>query len=297
MNFIVYDPFTSNHHIFYDTISFYLKNFFSVSFVSTVSTLSNNMNDIVMLMIDPHFLYSYDKSTDTYRMSLYSSLKKIKYKIIYLTEPIDYLIDKKVYIDMIRHIQPYCIWTYSYHSHDVFPSYHSFVLYPSVFSVPKPLNVPRRNDKIVFIGKVNPYRQEILNTFGDSVLVIDNQYGDELVSYYTTFSFFLNIHRRKKTESLETFRICPILYYGGTVLSQDVCTKDKKEFENASIYYEDSNTTLFSLFQMKKMLENHEYTSFSFEENHKHFHTFLEWTLSVIPLKSSCDNEGVAYAT
>jgi len=251
---------------------------FTVSFTSTLPEVDVG---ILLVLIDPHFLYSHDHSTDAFRMSLYSAMKRIKYKILYLSEPMDYLIDKKIVQDVIRHIQPYSLWMYSHHLRRMFPSIRSFVIYPSFFPIPPSLNSPRRKDKIVFIGKVNPYRQEILDTFGESVLIVDNKYGDELVPYYTSFLFFLNLHRRKKTQCLETFRVCPILYYGGVVLSQDVCIEDKKAFEHAPIYYEDEHTSLPSLYSS---LSNKTAPSaiLSFHDNHTQICTFLDWTLSFV---------------
>jgi hypothetical protein len=252
-----------------------MNDLFTVSFSSTLPEVDLG---IVMLMIDPHFLYSHDNSTDTFRMSLYSAMKKIKYKILYLTEPIDYMIDKKIVQDVIRHIQPYCLWMYSHHLRGIFPSIRSFVIVPSIFSIPPSLNQTRRRDKIVFIGKVNPYRQEILNTFGESVLIVDNQY--ELVSYYTSFLFFLNLHRRKKTQCLETFRVCPILYYGGVVLSQDVCLEDKNAWKDASIYYEEESISLCSLYH--SMASSLEEPVSSTVASDNQMCTFMDWTLSIL---------------
>jgi len=307
MYFIVYDPYTFNHKILYNTIEFYLKDKMTILFTTDIQEIENiektyeSKNIILLILIDAHFIYSLDENIKIFRLKLYSLFKKIKYKIVYLTEPIDYFIDKKVYSDILKNINPYCIWSYSYHNLKQFTTYplleRSFIIYPSIFPMSSPLsNYPnirnKRTDKIVFIGKMNDYRRSIItHDFGDFVYIIDNIYGDELIEIYKTYRFFLNIHRREKTVCLETFRISPILHYGGIVISQDVCREDKKIFENQSIYYENENENLYSLFlRLRSALyinnDNKDNLEVNTEDNSKlnkkNIEQFIEWTNKVI---------------
>jgi len=171
--------------------------------------------------------------------------KTYKYKILYITEPINYEIEKKVYLDLIYILKPYCLWTYTYNNFNKLKTYLNMFYVPPIYN--ESYNLiditleslkERINDKIVFIGNINENRIEILQPFQDKLVAINNVWDQSgWKSITKKYLFYINIHRRNGCKSLETLRCIPILANGGVILSEDCNELDKEKYKDYNIYF------------------------------------------------------------
>jgi hypothetical protein len=169
--------------------------------------------------------------------------KTYKYKILYITEPINYIIEQKVYLDLINIVKPYCLWTYN--NCNKLKTYLNIFHIPPIYNESYNLTNPtlislkkKINDKIVFIGNINENRIKILQQFQDRLLIIDNMWDKtNWINTLNKYLFYINIHRRNGCKSLETLRCVPILANGGVIFSEDCNELDKDKYKDYNIYF------------------------------------------------------------
>ena len=247
MKLIIYNPVT---HLF----DFFINVLFEELQNKNIETLLINKididcfentfdfkNDIILIIINPHFIFDYIEIND----NIHKISKLFKFKIFYLTEPINFIIEKKIYLDLVKIIKPYVLWTYTYENFNkikypikifkVFPSYNEKYNFINLDIENMKL---KKNNKIIFFGNINENRKELCNQFNNYLINYNDLWSQEEWSNILNNNlFYLNIHRRINCKSLESFRIVPILSNGGVIFSEK-CNKIEEElFKDFNIIF------------------------------------------------------------
>ena len=180
--FIIYNPKTRLFDFFINSLIIDLnnkyKNIIVINDISIndISINDNNyqfdfMNDILLIVINPHFIFDYKEI----HHEIMKISKTFKYKILYLSEPINFIVEKKIYEDLIKIIKPYCLWTYTMYNFKKINTYLKmfkiFPTYNEAYHFTDINNIKERNtDKIIFFGNINENRLDICNKFGDLLI-------------------------------------------------------------------------------------------------------------------------------
>ena len=222
-------------------------------FCSTPQLINiNSKKDIILILINPHFINDHSNI----KAEIMNIRDKFKYKILYLSEPINFIIEHKVNTDLINLIKPFCLWTYTYENlnklktfiniYKIFPSYNEAYNFTEI----NYNSLKSKNDQnIVFLGNINENRINICNKFG-SLLInkTDSWTKEEWTTILKDNLFYLNIHRRNNCKSFESFRIIPILANGGVVFSERTNIKDEEVYKNYNIIFCEKND-IYDIFQ------------------------------------------------
>jgi hypothetical protein len=182
-----------------------------------------NKNYPIIIFINPHYLK--DKIIHN---TIYEISKYFKYKILYLTEPIFFLIEKKVYEELICFIKPYCLWTYSQENfYKLNTKLNIFKISPC-YNVKYNFidicleNIQNRNiENIVFIGNISKNRECIQRDFQNSIFINNVWTLHDWKDMIHKNLFYINVHRRNNCLALEMFRIIPLLSNGCVIFSEN----------------------------------------------------------------------------
>jgi len=235
MNFVIYNPKTQLFDFFIDSLKIEfekrnIKNIVIYNEELNINTLNNK--DIILILINPHFIFDYKNI----RENINKISKFYKYKILYLTEPINFIVEKKVYLELIKLIKPYCLWTYTNENFNkintplnifkIFPNYNNAYYFTEINIE----NIKYKNiNNILFIGNINENRMDICNKFGTLLINKTNMWlPEEWKELLNNYLFYINIHRRNNCKSFESFRIIPLLANGCVIFSEN-CNEDEKE--------------------------------------------------------------------
>lgn len=252
MKFIIYNPETKLFDFFINSLKkeFNTRNIdillINNKKINEYYEYINFENDIILIMINPHFV-STDKiiSNEIINISII-----FKYKILYLSEPINYIVEKKVYSELINKLKPYSLWTYTNdnlnkldfnpflkklisNTYKIFPNYNDFYNFSDL------KNIEKKNiNNIIFFGNINDNRIETCNTFKDKLINMKDVWTKEVWSEILNNNlFYLNIHRRNNCKSFEAFRIIPILANGGFVFSERCNEIDENIYKDYNIIF------------------------------------------------------------
>lgn len=244
MKLIIYNPRTNLFDFFVDA----LKYDFLKKNIETTIFLNNDydkQNDPIIIIVNPHFIFD--------EISIYNEINMIsntfKYKILYITEPINFTIEKKVYLQLINIIKPYSLWTYTksnffklntYISHfKIFPNYNEAYNFTNID------NIKYRNiENIIFFGNINENRKIIASKFNTLINKTNMWSKNEWKNILDNYLFYLNIHRRINCHSFEAFRIIPILANGGVIFSELCNEEEMKLYSKYNIIFADRNLLL-----------------------------------------------------
>jgi len=250
MNIYIYDPETANHLFITEILVFELKkqnSNYNVQIIKSIQQENTNIQhtiykNIYIIFLNLYFLHS----TNNQVKDDFKKLCNEKYKILYITEPVQFEVEKKLYINAINQLKPNKILTYSKGNYNKLNTYHKLIkFYPTNtsylnFSSIYLNNLKERNiDEIIFLCKLNEHRKQVINKFIHSNIKIieDCWTKKEWENILNNHLFYLNIHRRKDCPCLETMRIYPILYNGGVIISSIVNQEEMKELEKYNIYF------------------------------------------------------------
>lgn len=264
--FIIYNPKTNLFDFFITSLIYELKNY-NIETIIYNNNINININynkDIIFIIINPHFIYDYQ---DIYN-DLTKFKKMFKYKILYITEPINFLIEKKVYNDIIKLINPFCLWTYTtenFNKLNIFQkNFKIFPLNKELYFTDIDINnlKKRQTNKIVFIGNINENRIESCNYFSKNNLLINytNKWSkEEWIEILNNNLFYLNIHRRVGCKSFEAFRIIPILANGGIIISEELNEQEQKLYEPYNIIFVNKKDLLKTFLTINNNINNNYY--------------------------------------
>jgi hypothetical protein len=258
MKFIIYNPKTQLFDFFCNAIiSEFNKRSIETILIKDNIIIYDNLDinfekDIILILVNPHFINDFTEI----KSEINNIKKKFKYKIFYLTEPINFIIEKKVNLELIELIKPYCLWTYTYenfnklktfiNSYKIFPSYNESYNFCNITLE----NLKNRNNKnIVFFGNINENRINTCNEFGNSLINKTDSWSiKDWKLILNNYLFYLNIHRRNNCKSFESFRIIPILANGGVIFSEHCNIKDEYEYKDYNIIFVEKNN-IFNIFK------------------------------------------------
>jgi hypothetical protein len=244
MKIIIYNPKTNLFDFFINSL---IKEYneLNINILLYNDKLEIEYNkDILLIIINPHFIFDYH---DIYNKITILS-KKFKYKIFYITEPLNFIIEKKVYLDIIKMINPFAIWTYTYENFNKLNIKQSiFKLIPnnnSYHFINIDLNQlkTRNTNKIVFIGNITDNRKDICKSLDDNLINYNDSWTmDEWINILSSNLFYLNIHRRIGCKSFESFRIIPILANGGFIISERCNEIEENLYKDYNIIFVERN--------------------------------------------------------
>lgn len=272
MRFIIYNPASELFIFFEEALSHELlkRDIETVNYKNINTNTNTNTNtepvnpsqDIILIIVNPHYIYDYPEIKNT--ISLIS--KTYKYKIFYLTEPINFILEKRVFTELINIIKPYALWTYTSSNFKklniyqpifkVFPHYNETLDLANINLT----NLKARNAKtIVFFGNINDVRKPICDQFKTVLRNETNAWSKaEHSVILNEYLFYLNIHRRDKCQSFETFRIIPILANGGVIFSESCNESEEDIYRKYNIVF-CKKTELYNTFL--QFIENIDYNT------------------------------------
>jgi hypothetical protein len=247
MKFIIYNPETNLFKFFVLSLIIELKKMMIFDEIIHINKhifeIINNENDIILIIMNHYYIYDYKEIEN----SIKNISKNFKYKILYISEPINCIFEKNIYNDIIYKIKPYCVWTYTINNYNkikypikmykVFPCYNEIL---NITNIEKIIN--KNINNIIFIGNINEIRKEVTNIFGDELINYNDKWElEEWKEILNKNLFYLNIHRRKDCKSLEIFRINPILCNGGFIISERVNEKEEELYKDYNIIFVERN--------------------------------------------------------
>ena len=97
MKLIIYNPATHLFDFFINSLKYELLNRNIETILYNKDTYYENNNPI-LIIVNPHFIFDYKEIYD----NIINISKIFKYKILYLSEPINFIIEKKIYNDLIK---------------------------------------------------------------------------------------------------------------------------------------------------------------------------------------------------
>jgi hypothetical protein len=263
-NFIIYYPKTNLFDFFIESLCIEFNNrninCIKVNTEDIIINLSDkNINyniDIILIIINPHFIFDYKKIQN----EINKISKLFKYKILFLTEPINFIIEKKVYLDLVNFIKPYCLWTYTNENFykintylkyfKIFPNYNNAYNFTEI----NINNIKNKNiNNIIFIGNINQNRIDICNKFNELLLNKTNMWIlEEWKELLNNNLFYLNIHRRKNCKSFESFRIIPLLANGCVIFSENCNNYEEKIYQEYNIIFCEKNNLYDTFIKFKE---------------------------------------------
>ena len=281
MSIIFYDPITKLHNLFILSLIYELNNNgMQYQIINKIEIDYNNYDlehDIIIIFLNPQFLKTHK--------NIYEEFIKIsnnfKYKIYYITEPLDYLIDIKVWETYIKILKPFKLLTYTNENLNKLKVYQSITkLCPKFnnyidmgdYSIETMKN--KNKDKIIFMGTMNTHRENVFKNMENKIIVKNDIWNmDEYQEILEQNLFFINIHRRNGCKCLEYLRIIPLLANGCIVISELSNQEDMNELKDYNIYFCDKANILETYYNI---LKNINYNEVFYNEVYKKVNKFRE---------------------
>lgn len=259
----IYNPKTQNHLFLIEMIKQQLQSYsIPVQEIHEIQD-KDDKDHIYLLFLNFYFLFDNPTIQKEFQF-----LSQQKYKILYITEPIQFLIDKQLYQTQIRKLRPNLIFTYSQENCKLFTKQFRMIkFYPIDHHYLNFININSVQDlqekdatSLLFIGKMNNYRKNILcNPLFKNVKIIEDTWTkDSWTTLLKKHLFFINLHRIKENKCLELMRIVPILYNGGIVISSAVNQEETIEFKDYNIYFCNQDKDIYDMYLHIKQTLNYE---------------------------------------
>jgi hypothetical protein len=239
MKIIIYNPASHLFDFFINSLKYELN-------LRNIETSDyNNINHYekinpILIIVNPHFIFDYKEIYN----EIINISNKFKYKILYLTEPINFIVEKKVYNDLIKIIKPYSLMTYTKENFNklntlakyfkVFPNYNETYNFNDLTYD----NLKNRSiENILFIGNITDTRSWIKNIFNNLININDSWSKEEWKNIMNKHLFYLNVHRRVNCKSFESFRIIPLLANGCVIFSEYTNESEMEEYKDYNIIF------------------------------------------------------------
>jgi len=250
MKFFIYNPATKLFDFFINALKYEFEflNMIVLNYNDYINNDVNNdvnndidyVNDIIMIIVDPHFIFDYKEI----ELEILKINKMFKYKILYITEPINFMIEKIIYTQLVKQINPYCLWTYTIENFNKINLPRKiFKIFPenkiNKFIDVNLQNLEKRNiNNIIFFGNINENRIDICKKFNNYLINKTLAWSyEEWSDILNDNLFYLNIHRRNNCKSFESFRIIPILANGGVIFSERCNTIEENIYKKYNIIF------------------------------------------------------------
>lgn len=248
MKIIIYNPATHLFDFFIDSLKYELtlRNI-EILFYNKDSYYEKDIP--ILIIVNPHFIFDIKEIYE----NIINISKYYKYKILYLTEPLNFIIEKKVYNDLIKVIKPYSLWSYSkenFNKLNTFGKY--FKIFPNYNESYKFVDLTYDNlknrslENILFIGNINETRSWIKKTFSNLINITDCWTKEEWINIVNNNLFYLNIHRRVNCKCFESFRIIPLLANGCVIFSEYCNETEMEEYKDYNIIFCKSGELYFN---------------------------------------------------
>ena len=239
MVYYLYDPFTENHTFLVNNLILNLD-LYNYKY-EEIRHIDNKDDDDIYIIIINHMFFIKDNNAKID----YENLISKKKKILYITEPLELIIEIKYYNNIINKLKPIKIFTYC---EENLKKINPICSYDTFFPINKKylkfvesnISLINKKDlsKIVFIGKMNEYRSKIKDIFKNDLIIIEDKYKkEEWIEIIKKYQYFINIHRRPNSLCFESMRIIPLLYNNCTVISEYVNEKEINFFQKGNIYF------------------------------------------------------------
>jgi len=266
MSIIFYDPITKLHNLFILSLIYELNNNnHSYEIINKIEINYENYdlaNDIIIIFLNPQFLKTHKNIYDEFiKIS-----NNFRYKIYYITEPLNYLIDIKVCETYIKILKPYKLLTYTNENLNKLNVYQSITkLCPKFnnyidigeYSIETMKN--KNKNKIIFMGTMNIHRENVFKNMENKIVVKNDIWNmDEYQEIIEQNLFFINIHRRNGCKCLEYLRIIPLLANGSIVISELSNEQDMNELKDYNIYFCDKANILETYYNILKNINYNE---------------------------------------
>ena len=265
MNFIIYNPATHLFDFFIDSLQIQLNKrsiYTTIINKNIIDKNSDNIiyskNDIILLILNPHFIFE-DKSIN---QDITFITKYFKYKILYITEPINFIIEKKVYLEIIKRVKPYLLWTYTNENFNKLhctPKLNIFKIFPhynegyNFTKIDLEVLKKKNSEKIIFFGNINENRRELCEEFGNKLINYKEAWlKEEWQNILNKNLFYLNVHRRVNCKSFESFRIIPLLANGTVIFSESCNKEEEEEYKEYNIIFVDKKDLYKTFLEYKE---------------------------------------------
>ncbi len=232
MKYLIYNPFPQNHIFFVKCLKlYYFEEGINVEEIQKVKSYDNDDNIIYFILIN-HMYFIENKEA----MHDLVSLIQKKNKILYITEPIELMIEKQYYQKLVQRLKPQKIYTYCEENKNKFKTFipleYFYPINKDYLTFSKKQKKEKNKNKIVFIGKMNEYRNQLYDIFGDDLIVFENKYTkDEWLEIVDMYYYFINVHRRPNSKCFESFRLIPLLQNDVVILSEHVNTIEEEKYK------------------------------------------------------------------
>ena len=239
MKLIIYNPVTHLFDFFIDSLKYELT-LRNIDLINYNNNINIEKYNPILIIVNPHFIFDYKEIYN----EIINISNKFKYKILYLTEPLNFIIEKKVYNDLIKVIKPYSLWSYSKENFNklntlgkyfkIFPNYNeSYKFVDLTYD-----NLKNRSlENILFIGNITESRSWIKKSFSNLININDCWTKEEWINIVNNNLFYLNIHRRVNCKCFESFRIIPLLANGCVIFSEYCNETEMEEYKDYNIIF------------------------------------------------------------
>lgn len=239
MKYYIYNPFPQNHIFFVECLKkYYLEKNNDVEEIQKIDKNENDKNVVYFIIINHmFFIENHEAQKDLIKLT------EKKNKILYITEPLELLIERQYYQKLIKKLIPIKIYTYCEENRN---KLKIFITIQNFYPINKDYlnfknkeiteNKEKNKEKIVFIGKINKYREQLYDIFGNDLVIYEDKYlKEEWKEIINNFKYFVNVHRRANSRCFESFRLIPLIQNDVIILSEHVNKIEEEKYKN--IYF------------------------------------------------------------
>ena len=233
MSIIIYNPYPKNHIFFIECLKqYYILN--QIKEIKEINRVDNNSKEdnftYFIIVNNMYIIENYEIQNDI------NKICQKKNKILYITEPLEFIIEKQYYQKLIHKLKPQKIYTYCEENKNkiktFIPIEYFYPINKNYLTFSKKQKKEKNKNKIVFIGKMNEYRNQLYDIFGDDLIVFENKYTkDEWLEIVDMYYYFVNIHRRPNSKCFESFRLIPLLQNDVVILSEHVNRIEEEKYK------------------------------------------------------------------